>query len=57
MIGDSRSCEYQNCEAPAIVLFCKRGVCNKHLEMHCRGEIDLRRAFGMVIAAQTVKAA
>jgi len=52
MIGDSRSCEYQNCEDVAVVLYRKRGVCNKHLDMYCRGEIDLRRAFGMVMPLQ-----
>lgn len=52
MIGDSRSCEFQNCDAPAIVLYCRRGVCMNHLEMHCRGEIDLRRAFGMAMPLQ-----
>ena len=52
MIGEGRSCEYQNCEADAIVLYCKRGVCNTHLEMYCRGEIDLRKAFGMVMPLQ-----
>ena len=54
MIGEGRSCEYQNCEAVAIVLYCKRGVCNKHLEIHCRGEINLKGVFGIAEVSKVV---